>query len=326
MIVYMEKNEKASGNTAKKPRKIPPGGYKQVFKRVLKNFQIDHIPVVSAGIAFYFFLALFPALAAVVSIYGLVMEPAEVQQQIAEISSALPEKTQVLLSDILNGIARKSTGTLGWTLLLGLLISILSANRGTIAVFEGVNIAYKERNERKLLRKYGVTLSFTLGGILVGIISLVFVVGFPALADQLGLSPFIQELINWMRWVILAFIIVISLGVIYHVAPDRRSPEFRWVSWGAIIATILWLGGSLGFSAYVDNLGNYDRMYGSFAAIIILMLWFFLTAIIILLGAEINAEMEHQTREDTTIGKDRPMGERDAFVADNEAKKKNNLN
>jgi membrane protein len=180
-------------------------------------------------------------------------------------------------------------------------------------------VAYDEIDERNFFRKNGVTLLFTLGGIVLVFLCLTLIVGFPAVISKLGLPPVLQTMIQWISWAVLAVLIVYALGMIYKKAPDRDDPEFKWVSVGSVTAAALWLAGSLLFTWYVNNFGSFDKTYGSFAAIIILMLWFFLTGFVIMLGAEINSEMEHQTARDTTVGEDRPMGSRGAYHADHVA-------
>jgi membrane protein len=242
-----------------------------------------------------------------------------VEQQMSQLASALPEQAHQMISEILHQMAGESESNLGWTLVISILLSLYSANKGIAAVFEGVNIAYDELDERGFFKKNGIELLFTLGAIVLGLLAIAVIGAWPGMVGNLGLPSVLQTLISWGRWIVLALIISLSLGLIYKVAPDRDNPEFKWVSWGAGIATLLWIGGSLLFSWYVNNFGSYDETYGSFAAIVILMLWFFLTAYIIILGAEINSEMEHQTRKDTTTGEDEPMGQRNAFHADNVA-------
>lgn len=304
------------GHRADSPSEIPPRGWKDIVLRVKDELGKDHLTVVAAGIAFYFFLALFPAMTAMVSLYGLVTEPAQVEQQLSQLTAILPQQAHELVSDILRQIAEKPDQALGFSLLVSILFSLWSANKGMRAVFEGVNITYHEDDGRSFLHKLAITLLFTLGAIVVLILCMALVIGFPAVVGRLGLPGFVQTLAQIARWVVLAAVIVLSLGLIYKVAPARDDPEFKWVSWGAVIATALWILGSLLFSWYVTNFGSFDKTYGSFAAVIILMLWFFLTAFVILLGAEINSEMEHQTRRDTTVGEEQPMGQRDAYYAD----------
>ncbi len=307
-------------HSAEKPIQLSWEAWKQIGKRVNSELTIDHIAIVSAGVAYYFFLALFPTLVAAISIYGLVMEPIQIQQQISELAHILPQQSSQIITDILENITNKPEATLGWSLVLSVVFSLWSAQQGTKAVFEGINIAYDEIDERGFFKYNGLTLLFTLGGIVIGVICTALVVVFPAIIEGINLPAYgAESIVQLLRWPILALTLMGVLAITYKIAPDRRNPEFSWVSWGAVIATILWLAGSILFSFYISNFGNYDKMYGSFAAVIILILWFLITAYAILLGAEINSEMEHQTRKDTTIGKDRPMGQRDAYHANHVA-------
>ncbi len=301
---------------AGKPSQIPIKGWKDIASRVKDQLPEDHVPIISAGIAFYFFLALFPALAAAFSVYGLVMDPAQVMQQMNQLANVLPEQAHQMIGDILEQQSERSGTALGWSLILSVLISLWSANKGTKAVFEGVNIAYNQMDDRGFFKKNAITLLFTLGGIVVGLLALAVIAVFPALVDQIGLPSTVETIIQLLLWPILALIVMFSLATIYKVAPFRESPQFKWTSWGAIIATMFWVAGSLLFTLFVTNFGNFDETYGAFAAVIILMLWFFLTAFVILLGAEINSEMEHQTSRDTTTGEDQPMGQRGGYHAD----------
>jgi membrane protein len=304
------------GHEAEKPKEIPKKGWKDIATRVKDQIEYDHVQVLSAGIAFYFFLALFPTIAAAISIYGLVMEPAQVEQQMSQLANILPSQAHEMISGILKDNAGKAKQTLGWSLAISILFSLWSANKGTKAVFEGVNIAYDEIDERSFFKKNAITLLFTLGGIIIGFICITLVVGFPAFIKNIGLPSTVQTIIQLLRWPLMAIIIIFPLAAIYKVAPDRDNPQFKWTSWGAVIATLFWLAGSLLFSLYVNKFGSFDKTYGSFATVIILMLWFFLTAFIVLLGAEINSEMEHQTRKDTTVGEDKPMGQRGGYHPD----------
>jgi len=309
------------GHNAEKPSQIPKKGWKDIALRVKDRLTKDHVTLVSAGIAFYFFLAIFPAISAALSIYGLVMEPAQVEQQMSQLVNVLPEQAHQMISDVLQQQSEKSESSLGWSLVLSLLISLWSANRGTKAVFEGVNISYDETDGRGFFLKNAVTLMFTLGGIIIGILAIVMVVAFPALIDKIGLPSTLETIIQFLRWPVLALIVMLALTAVYKTAPHRESPAFKWASWGAVIATVFWLVGSLLFSLFVKNFGILDEAYGSFAAVITLMLWFFLTAFIVFLGAEVNSEMEHQTRRDTTSGEDKPMGQRGGYHADHVAGK-----
>lgn len=307
-------------HSAEKPNQLTGQSWKQIGKRVKSQLSVDHISIVSAGVAFYFFLSLFPTFIAAISIFGLVMEPAQIQQQISEMAHILPEQSSQMISNILEGIADKSGKSLSWSLVWSILFSLFTAMQGTKAIFEGINVAYDEIDGRGFFKYNGLTLLFTLGGILIGIISVALVIILPVIIESINLpASGVEDILPWLRWPVLALIVMGVLAITYKIAPDRRNPQFSWVSWGAVIATVLWLGGSILFSIYISNFANYDKIYGSFAAVIVLMLWFFITAYVILLGAEINSEMEHQTRKDTTIGKVRPMGQRNAYHADHVA-------
>lgn len=304
------------GEDAKLPHQIPLRGWVDIGKRVWHEMKADNVQIVSAGVAFYFFLAIFPTIVAAVSIYTLVLDPDRIEEQVSHLQLFLPEQAFGMLNNFLDPILEQSNHEIGWGLAISILISIWSSNKGTNALFKGVNIAYDENDTRNFVKKNLLTLLFTLGGVVLGFVSLLIVIFFPLLVKNLGVSPRIEHILTWLRWVILGLFLILALSMVYKIAPNRRSPRFMWVSWGAILGTIVWLGGSMAFSWYVGNFGSYDDLYGSFAAVAILMLWLFLTAFIVLMGAEINSEMEHQTRYDTTIGAEKPMGERNAFHAD----------
>lgn len=304
------------GGEATGPEQIPARGWYQIAKRVFDQLGKDHVQLIAAGVAFYTFLAIFPALSALISAYGLVMTPAEVQSQVSVLTDILPPQARDLLSEVLVNLAATSDGTLGWSLFIGIALSIWSAKKGTNALFEGLNIVYNEDDTRSFLRRTGLTLLFTIGGFFAVAACLFLIVGISALVDKLGLPVFLEFLISLLRWPILAGLFMLGLTMAYKYAPHRSDPEFRWLTVGSITATVLWLALSYGFSTYVQNFGSYDETYGSLAAVVILLLWLFLTVLTILLGAEINAEMEHQTATDTTVGPDKPMGQRGAYYAD----------
>lgn len=279
----------------------------------------DHVQIVSAGVGFYFFMALFPTIVAAISIYGLVSDPVQIESHISSLSGFMPAEATDMIDSFLKPIVSKPDQHLGWGLLFSILISIWSANQGTSALFEGVNIAYNEEDNRSYIKRTALTLLFTVAGLVVGLLSLLVIIFFPAFIEHIPIGSTLQTIIGWTRWLLLAVIIIVALGVIYKKAPDRDNPEIKWVSWGSVIAATLWILGSLLFSWYVKNFGSYDDMYGSFAAVVVMLLWLFLTAFIILLGAEINSEMEHQTSKDTTVGPDEPLGERGGYHADHVA-------
>jgi membrane protein len=311
-----QSDEHEHGRNAQKPEQIPPRGFKDITVRVGKQMNEDNLDIVAAGVAFYAFLALFPALAALISIYGLLFEPATVQSQLAQVAEFLPAQAQDLIGQILSQVAGRSEQALGWGAIISILLGLWSANNGTKALVKGLNIAYDQKESRSFFKLIALTLLFTFGGIIVVIVSIGLIIGLSAIIGVLELPSTLKTLLLLTRWVVLALLISGSLTVIYRYAPSRDNPKWRWVTWGSSIATLFWLAGSGGFSLYVSYFGNFNATYGSVAAVVILLFWFLLSSYAILLGAEINAEMEHQTKKDTTKGEEKPMGKRGAFPAD----------
>lgn len=281
----------------KSPSKIKSKGWKQILLNVKDQIGENNVSIVSAGVAFYAFLAVFPAIAALVSIYGLAMDPQSIQNQLSQISGMMPQQAYEILKNQLQGLTSASGSTLGWSMAIGILFSLWSANKGTKSLFTGVDIAYDTTNDRGFLKQNALTLLFTFGAILLVILSMALIVAFPALVNQLGLPSGIESLISWGRWLLLAVIVVWFLGMVYKYAPDKPTPKFKWVMPGALLATFLWLIASWGFSFYVSNFGSYGEMYGSISAVVVMLLWLFLTSFIILIGAELNSEIEKYALE-----------------------------
>lgn len=311
-----KKHSDTHGRKANRPEEIPKQGWKDIAVRVKNQISKDNVNIISAGISYYAFLAIFPAIAAIIAIYGLVTNQQTVQRQLNALSNVLPPQSSELIQQQLTQIVQGSPTALGWGLVISIVLSIWSANRGTKALFQGINIAYDEEDQRGFIKGNAITLLFTFLGIITVIISMALVVAFPAIIGNLNLQAATGFLVQAARWILLLAVILISLAVIYRYAPDRENPKWRWVSWGSVAGTVLWVAGSLLFSFYISNFGNYNATYGSLAAVVILLLWFYLSAFSIMLGAEINSEIEHQTKKDTTSGKSKPMGERGAHDAD----------
>lgn len=309
-------SERDRGRRARRPQDIPRQGWRDILLRVKAQQSEDNLSIIAAGVAFYSLLALFPALAALVSLYGLVADPADVQQELSLMGKFMPQEAYQIISTQLNTIVSHSGEALSFGLVAGLLLSLWSATSGIKALITALNIAYDEEERRGFFKFNAIALLLTVAGIVFVVVSLGLIAVLPGLFGKLGLPDFLQGIINYGRWPLLAILIMLGLAVIYRYAPSRDEPQWHWVSWGAFIATIFWIIASLLFSYYVSNFANYNKTYGSIGAIIILLTWFYLTAFIILLGGELNAEMEHQTVEDTTEGRPRPMGKRGAHVAD----------
>jgi membrane protein len=303
-----------AGRQAGTPQEIPAKGWKDIAKRTLKEVKQDQVTLLGAGVAFYSLLALFPAVIAGVSIYGLVADPETVQDQINRLTEMLSPETAKIIGTQLEQVTSGAGGALGLATVIGILTALWSASSGMKAMVTGVNLAYDETEGRKFVKLRGLSLLLTLGAMLLMGVALALIVGFPAVADSWPVA--LRWTAGILRWVLLAALLVAALAVLYRFAPDRDEPRWTWVSWGSGIATLLWILASIGFSVYANSFGNYNKTYGALAGVIILMFWLYLTAVIVLVGAELNTEMELQTARDTTKGPEQPMGERGGHAAD----------
>jgi membrane protein len=306
----------AAGRDADAPQDIPRSGWVHVARRVIQELRHDHVTLLAAGVAFYAMLAMVPALIALVTVYGLVADPAEVGRQLAPLTRELGGGAGQLIREQLQSIAATSTTGLGVGLVVSLAVALWAASSGVQGLMRAVNLAYDEEETRGFLRLRGQALLLTLVGIVVAVVALALIAGVPAILGVAGVERGTELAMTIARWPVLALLVVGALGVVYRYAPDRDNPRWRWVSPGALIATVLWLIGSGLFSAYVSNFGRYDETYGSLAGVVVLLLWLYLSSFVVLLGAEINAETEHQTARDSTVGPPQPMGARGAYVAD----------
>ncbi len=304
------------GRQAARPSEIPTAGWRDILLRVKDEISDDHVSITAAGVAFYGLLAIFPAIAALISIAALVIDPAEVEAQLAQITSGLPEDAASLLTDQAHNIASTAEGQASLAALFGIALALYSASAGVKTLMEGMNIAYDEGEERGFVRFQLTALVLTIVLIFGVLLALGAAVVLPAIIDAIGLGGTLGTVLEYGRWPVLALMAMLGLGILYRYGPSRADARWQWITPGTVIATVLWLIGSLAFSIYVQNFGSYDETYGSIGGVIILLMWFWVSAFIVLLGAELNAEMEHQTEHDTTAGPERPMGERGAEMAD----------
>jgi membrane protein len=305
------------GRSADTPHQIPGRGWLDIVWRVKDQASDDQVTMLAAGVAFYALLSLFPVIAAVISLWALAFDPGEIARQIAELSRFVPQGgAATLISDQAQKVSENTDTGLSLTALLGIGVAMFVASKGIRGLLVGLNIAYGEEERRGLVRRVLVVAALTVGLILTSLAATVFVALFPLVVGWLGLDGPIVTLINWLRWPALLLMMMLVIATLYRYGPYRRSPRWEWVSVGTVVATLLWLLGSGGLSLYVGQYANMDELYGSLGAVVILMLWFWLSSFVILLGAEINAEAERQTRHDSTVGEPRPMGERGAFAAD----------
>jgi membrane protein len=274
------------------------------------------MPIIAGGVAFFGFLSIFPALIALVSLYGLVATPETVARQIEDLSAQLPDSAADLIGTQLQAIVANSGSALSISLVVSILAALWSASGGVGNLVTAINLAYDEVEARNFIKLKLLSLGLTLGAILFVLVTFGLVAVVPAVIEALPLGVVGTILAQVARWVLLLAVFAGSLAVLYRVAPDRDAPRFTWVSLGAVIVTVIWAAVSVAFAIYVDNFGSYDKTYGAIAGVIVLMLWLYLTCYLVLLGAEINSEAEHQTAHDTTTGEPQPMGDRDAKMAD----------
>jgi membrane protein len=304
------------GREAERPSEIPARGWRDVLARVRKEVKQDNVSVVAAGVAFYTFLAIFPGIAALVSLWGLFADPAQAQTQVSALARYLPGGAAGVVEEQLAHLASQPKQSLGIGAIVGILLALWSASKGVSALIDALNIAYDETERRGFFERTAVVLLFTLGGLVFAIAAIAAVVVLPALLDRLGIGEMAVRLVRWLRWPALALVILLGLALLYRYGPSRARPRWRWVTGGSALATALWLAGSAAFSFYVSRFGKFNETYGSMAAIAILLTWLLLSAYVVILGAELNGELEHQTRRDTTEGAPQPMGRRGAEMAD----------
>jgi membrane protein len=304
------------GRDADRPAEIPARGWKDIALRVKDQADQNHLSIIAAGVAFYLLLAFVPALASLVAIYGLFADPSAIGERVATLGSMLPEEALQLIQDQLERLASTSTRSLGFGAVFALLLSLWSATKGTRALIDSVNIAYEERETRSWLRLTLVAFGLTLALVAFVIAALALVAVVPLALGFVGLGGAAEQAISLLRWPALLGLLIVALALLYRYAPDRDEPRWRWVSPGAIAASVLWLLGSVGFSIYVSYSGSYDATYGSLGAIAVMMMWLFVGSFAVLLGAQFNAESERQTRRDSTEGGPEPMGRRGAYAAD----------
>ena len=304
------------GGQAESPLQIPARGWRQVLQRAIRKSQQNNTSLLAAGVAFFAFLALYPALITLVTLVALAADPSQITAQVNSFTVGLPPIARQLISDPLTALARSNSGTRTFGLVISLLVALWSASSGTSSLMTAVNLAYDEQETRNFLKFRAMALLLTLGAIVFLVLTLALIAVVPVVLNFVPLGTAGLVLAQVLRWALLFGLIIVGLAVIYRVAPDRHPAKFRWVTVGSMAAALLWLLGSVGFSLYVNFFGNYNKVYGALASVIVLLLWLYLTCYIIVLGAEINAEAERQTACDSTVGDPKPMGERGAVVAD----------
>ena len=303
--------QEAQAGGAVRPSEIPAGGWLDVVRRTQKEIKDDNVTLIAAGVAFYSMLAIFPALIAVVTIYGLVAEPTDVQRQVASFAESMPPGAGELLTAQLDQIVKTSQRSLSIALVISLAAALWSASAGTQSLIKGLNIIYDEQESRGFVKLRGLALVLTIGAMVVALGALAMIAVVPVVLGEVGLQRAGELAISIGRWPALVVLVAVALAVFYRLGPDRANPRRHWLSWGAVAAIVLWLVISAGFSFYVSNFGSYGQTYGSLGAVIVLLLWLWLSALAVLIGAELDAEIEREAVRHTTSPQD-PTGEREA--------------
>lgn len=305
----------ARGRSADSPVHIPKGGWRDILKRVKGRVGEDNLTIIAGGTAFFLLLGLIPALAALISIYGLVANPSDIQAQFAALSQAMPTEARTILEQQMTRIASQQQ-TAGIAAVVGIALALWGASAAMKTVINALNIIYREEEKRSYVKLTLTALGLTTVFIVVGLIAIGLIVVLPPILQQVGLGSVAKGAVWLLRWPLLLGVALLGLAILYRFGPSRENPRWQWVTPGALVATLLWVAGSILFSLYVQYFGSYNKTYGSLAAVVVLMMWLYISAFVLLLGTEINAEAELQTRKDTTTGPPQQPGRRGAYVAD----------
>lgn len=306
----------ARGRSAESPADIPMRGLLDVGYRVFMSTIDDRVMLIAGGVTFYLLLAVFPAMTALVSLYGFVSDPSTITERLDFLRQLMPSDGLEIFFKQLQTLAGEERSSLSYGLIIGLAIALWSTNNGIKAMFEAMNIAYGEAEKRSFVRLNLVSLVFTFMALIAAIVLMIGLGVIPAMIAFLPLGGFAETLLSLLRWPVLLVLATIGISLLYRYGPSREPAKKRWISFGATLAALFWLAGSLGVSFYLSHIANFNVTYGTLGALIGFLFWVWISSIIIILGAEINAELEHQTRRDSTTGPELPMGERGAHMAD----------
>lgn len=310
-----ETQEVERGRQADKPTEVPKKGWLDVLWRTKQQLDEDNLSIVAAGVGFYAFVAVVPTLAVVIAIYALVADAGDLGRHLDLLARVVPGEVMPMLQEQIKRITENNTAA-GISAVIGVLLALYSSANATKAMITGLNIAYDEREKRGFVKLNLVALALTFAAIIGALAAVALVPVLPAALGSLGLSSRSESLISWLRWPLLVGLFLVGVATVYRYAPSRDKAQWKWVSPGALVAAALWIVGSALFSIYVTKFGSYDKTYGSLGAVVVFLMWLYLSAYTVLLGAELNSELERQTAKDTTDGQPKELGQRGAFAAD----------
>jgi membrane protein len=308
------------GRRAENPAQIPKPGWRDILIRVKNGISEHNVSIVAAGAGFFLLLGLVPGLGALISLYGLVANPSDIESQFNSISGVMPSDVRNILEGQMKSISSQHHAA-GFAAVVSIVLALWGGASAVKTLMSALNIVYREEEKRGYLRLSLVALGLTVVFVALGIISIGLIVALPTILSHIGLGGVAQSAGTAVRWPLLLIVALVALGLLYRYGPSRQKPKWKWVSPGAVLATVLWVGGSVLFAFYAAHFGSYNKTYGSLGAVVVLMMWLYISAFVVLLGAEINAEIEHQTAQDTTTGEPKPLGRRGAYVADTVGKR-----
>jgi membrane protein len=308
--------EHGRGRHARHPLQIPWPGWMDILGRTYKEMQSDRLLSIAGGVAFFVLLAIFPGITALVSAYGLFFNASTITSHLSLLNDVVPANVLGIVTEQANRIAANSGRALSIGFVVGILVSLWSAMSGVKAMIDALNVIYEQQEGRSFIKLNFESLIFTLAGFAAFLLTIAAVIVLPPLLSPTGFGSATEALTRILRWPVLLLVLLIGLAVLYRYGPYRRAARWQWVSVGSVFAAVTWIVASYLFSWYLASFSNYNATYGSLGAVVGLMMWLWISTIVVLLGAELNAEIEHQTARDTTVGDEKPLGTRGAAMAD----------
>lgn len=314
--VHEHSAELDRGRSADSPKEIPARGWWDIAMRVKAEMAQDNVSIIAAGLALYALLAVFPTLAAAVSIYGLFASPTDMAEHLQQVATTLPPEATQILQKQITDLSQHQDQALTFGLVIGVVLALWSARKGMVALMTATNVAYDEDEQRGFFKQLFVSLGFTFGAVIGFLAVLALGVAVPVALSFIPLGRAAEIVLLGVRWLVLFGVAILGLATVYRYAPDRTRARWQWITPGSLIAAVMWMIGSALFALYVRNWGSYGETYGALGSVIVLLMWFYLSGYVVIMGAEINSEVERQTRHDTTEGRPKPPGERGAYSAD----------